>query len=474
MRLQDVEVPVFPLDRMAPVIGPDRTARLCEAAEEAAAAFAGRRIWNVSSTASGGGVAEMLQVLVGYGRGAGLDVRWTVLHGDAPFFAITKRIHNHLHGSTGDGGELGEAESSHYREVLEGNAALLRERVEPGDIVLLHDPQTAGLVAAMKDHGALVVWRCHVGADEPDEVTERAWSFLRPHLGEADGYVFSRSAHVPAGVDEDRVTIIPPSIDPFGPKNHDLDPETVDAILAVTGLESSDGPSVAPTFTRRDGESDQVRRPADTVGTGQLPGAGVPLVVQVSRWDRLKDMLGVMDGFADAARHQTDAHLALVGPAVAGVTDDPEGGEVLEECLARWRDLEDDVRSRITLVCLPMDDVDENAAMVNALQRRAAIVVQKSLAEGFGLTVAEAMWKARPVVASAVGGIVDQVTDDTGVLLPDPRDLDALAAALRDLLGDPDRAAALGSAARARVQDDFLGDRHLLQYAALFAGLLEG
>ena len=474
MPLQDVDVPVFPLERLAPVIGDERLAAVRDAAGSARERFGGRRIWNVSSTASGGGVAEMLQVLVGYGQGAGVDVRWVVLEGDAEFFAITKRIHNHLHGSPGDGGALGADETAHYTSVLARNAELLGERMADGDLVLLHDPQTAGLVDPLRATGVPVVWRCHVGADEPNECTERAWSFLRPHLQNADRFVFTRQEHVPAWAAGDRVAIIPPSIDPFSPKNQDLDPAAVDAILAVAGLERPRrGGTGTAAFTRRTGEADEVRRQADTLETGQLPGPDVPLVVQVSRWDRLKDMVGVMQGFAAAAESQRDAHLALVGPSVAGVSDDPEGGAVLEECLETWRGLDDDVRRRITLVCLPMDDIDENAAMVNALQRRAAVVVQKSLAEGFGLTVAEAMWKARPVVASAVGGIVDQIDADTGVLLEDPRDLGQLADALRDLLGDPARAERLGANARERVRTDYLGDRHLLQYAALFSSLIE-
>jgi trehalose synthase len=145
------------------------------------------------------------------------------------------------------------------------------------------------------------------------------------------------------------------------------------------------------------------------------------LVVQVSRWDRLKDPLGVMDGFANHVAGRTDAHLVLAGPATAGVSDDPEGAEVLQECVAAWSRLPAETRARVHLACLPMDDVEENAAIVNALQRSAVVGVQKSLAEGFGLTVAEAMWKGRPVVASRVGAIQDQVTDGvSGLLLDDP------------------------------------------------------
>ena len=156
------------------------------------------------------------------------------------------------------------------------------------------------------------------------------------------------------------------------------------------------------------------------------PAPGDPLVVQVSRWDQLKDMPGVMHGFAQYVAPGGSGYLVLAGPAVAGVSDDPEGAAVFGECLLQWHDLPAAARARVLLVTLPLDDIDENAAMVNALQRHATVIAQKSLAEGFGLTVAEGMWKRRPVVGSAVGGIIDQIAPGTGILLPDPRDLASL------------------------------------------------
>jgi trehalose synthase len=198
------------------------------------------------------------------------------------------------------------------------------------------------------------------------------------------------------------------------------------------------------------------------------------LVVQVSRWDRLKDMPGVLRGFTECLDTlPADTHLALVGPEAAGVADDPEGVAVFDECKSLWERLPEEVQARVHLVSLPMDDVDENAHLVNALQHRAAVVVQKSLVEGFGLTVTEAMWKARPVIASAVGGICDQIQDGVeGLLLRDPQDLEAFGAALERVLGDEAYAAKLGAAARERVEDQYLGDRHLIQYAELFALLI--
>ena len=191
------------------------------------------------------------------------------------------------------------------------------------------------------------------------------------------------------------------------------------------------------------------------------------VVVQVSRWDHLKDMQGVLEGFAEMATGKDDLRLALVGPAVDAVSDDPEGAKVLDECLSRWENLPPKKRSAVRLITLPMDDFELNALMVNAIQRHATVVVQKSLEEGFGLTVAEAMWKSRPVVASAVGGIVDQVAPGTGILLSDPSNLDAFAKTLADLLVRPQEMAAMGRRARKRIRSDFLSDRHLVDYARL-------
>ena len=163
----------------------------------------------------------------------------------------------------------------------------------------------------------------------------------------------------------------------------------------------------------------------------------------------------------------------LVGPSVKDVSDDPEGAAVYADCLLQWHELSPAARTRILLVTLPLDDIDENAAMVNALQRHATVIAQKSLAEGFGLTVSEGMWKGRPVIGSAVGGIIDQIAEGTGILLPDPADLTAFGSAARLLLDDQDQAARMGKAAHAHVQEQYIGDVHLLRYARLL-GTLNG
>lgn len=474
-RMQEVLVQAIPLVRLEALLAPPRVERLRRYVRRAQHVLDGRVVWNVNATAQGGGVAEMLQALLAYARGAGVDTRWVTLHGDGTFFPITKRIHNLLHGSPGDGGSLGAAERAHYDEITEANLAALRDRVRPGDIVLLHDPQTAGLVAGVRALGAAAVWRCHIGRDTTNELTDVGWAFLRGYLADADGFIFSRREYVPDWVPAGRVSVIPPSLDPFTAKNGPLGPADVAATLRAAGLVETATATGSLAFTRRDGTRGSVRvRRGLLQDGGTIPG-DAPLVLQVSRWDRLKDMAGVLAGFVEhLAAFPPDAHLLLAGPAVEGVTDDPEGAEVLAECLSVWQDLPAAARARVHLACLPMDDVDENAHLVNALQRHAAVVVQKSLVEGFGLTVTEPMWKARPVIASAVGGIQDQIEDGvSGVLLHDPYDRGAFGEQVARVLHDPQLAAQLGAAARASVLDRFLGDRHLIQYVDLFGLLLE-
>ena len=472
--MREVRVDAVELRRLERILSPERAENLRRHQVAAEAALRGRIVWNVNATATGGGVAEMLQVILAYGRGAGVDTRWLVLDGNPEFFAATKRLHNFLHGSPGDGGAIDDRVRAQYLEVLEHNLVEIRERVRPGDIVMLHDPQTAGLVQGLRETGARVVWRCHIGRDEPHPLHDEGWEFLRPFLEKADAFVFSRRAYVPGWVPEDRVWIVPPSLDPFSTKNAELSDLDVRTALRVAGLVALHPNGGSLDFARRLGETGQVRARTSLMVDGDPVPGGARIVLQVSRWDRLKDMGGVLRGFVDNLDLlPDDAHLVLAGPDVLGVTDDPEGAEVLDECRALRRALPEATRNRVHLTALPMDDTDENAHLVNALQRFASVVVQKSLVEGFGLTVTEPMWKYRPVVASAVGGILDQIEDGVnGVLLPDPADADACTREVARLLAEPERAHRLGVAAHERVQDRFLGDRHLIQYAQLFATLL--
>lgn len=472
--LEQVEIVPRQIERFLPVVGAERIGQIQAAAESFRRALGGGTVWNVNSTAAGGGVAEMLRTLLGYARGAGIDARWAVIRGNADFFRLTKRLHHALHGSAGDGSPLGPDERRIYECVMDENAAELLAWVRRGDFVLLHDPQTAGLVGPLRRAGARVVWRCHIGSDHYDTHTDLGWSFLKPYLEEAERLIFTREAYRPPFCDPALTRVIAPSIDAFSPKNQELDLHAIRAILVHTGLVAGPNGAGAPRFEREDGSAAHVTRAAEIIRAGDAPAWETPLVVQVSRWDPLKDPVGVMMGFADHVNGAGGgAELVLAGPSVTSVSDDPEQKRVWDDVLATWEALPPAQRQRVHLVCLPMDDIDENAAIVNALQRHAAVIVQKSLQEGFGLTVTEAMWKGRPVLGSAVGGIRDQIDDGVhGVLLDDPTDLVAFGQALERLISEPESSVRLGAEARERVRERFLGVGHLLRYAEILAEML--
>jgi trehalose synthase len=432
----------------------------------------GRVVWNVSSSAAGGGVAEMVRSLLAYARGAGVDGRWAVIQGPPEFFRLTKRLHNAIHGSVGDGSLLDGTARQLYERVAHENAAELSPMVRPNDVVIVHDPQPAGMVADLTRRGARVIWRCHIGHDERNVEVDRGWSFLAPYLQSASAYVFSRAAYVPPQLDSRRAVVIAPSLDPFSAKNQPLGETAVLAILACTGILRGPSTPHACVFVGADGAPSRVDRRAEVLRTGDPPSFDAPLVVQVSRWDRLKDPVGVLHGFA---RLDSAAHLVLAGPDVRSVADDPEGALSYDEVAQAWRSLPPGPQARAHLAMLPTVDVDENAAIVNALQRHATVVTQKSLHEGFGLTVTEALWKGRAVLASAVGGISDQIEDGiSGLLLPDPTDLDGFSWALKQLLSDPRLRQRLGANGRLRVLDHYLGIDSLMRYGALIEVLDEG
>jgi trehalose synthase len=469
-----VEVPIapLPLDRFGTVLDDEGYRDLLALQRRAAELISGQVVWCVNSTAQGGGVAEMLRSLLAYTRGAGVDSRWSVLQGTPGFFAITKRLHNRLHGELGDGGPLGDAERAEYEAVTAAGARELARLVRPGDVVILHDPQTAGMAPALRDTGAHLVWRLHVGADEGNGLLHEAVQFLHPYVDAADLWVFSRRRFVWDSLDPSRAIVVAPSIDVFSAKNQPLDATTTEAMLRVAGV-LEPGPTDAARFLREDGTPARVNRSATLIQERPLR-AGERYVAQVSRWDRLKDPLGVLEGFARRAEQWDGAHLLLAGPAVDGVADDPEAATVLEQVtLARQR-LPAALREQVHLVSLPMADAEENAAIVNAIQRRAAVVVQKSLAEGFGLTVTEAMWKARPLVVSRVGGIQEQVTDGVEGLTVDPCDLTGFGAAVGRLLTDAALAEQLAASAHERARELFLQPRHLHQWVDIIDRVSRG
>jgi trehalose synthase len=388
MCLHFPELTMLPLERYSTLLTEETMSRMRARIDMWRALLQGRVVWNISSTAVGGGVAEMVRSLLAYARGAGVDARWAVIEGTPEFFAFTKRLHHALHGSAGDASRIGDAERRMYERVAALNAAELLPLLRPEDVVIVHDPQPAGLVPALAGRCAHVIWRCHVGHDRHNEEVARAWQFLSPYLRDAHAYVFSRANYVPVHhIDPTRAFVISPTIDPFSAKNQKLDAPRVLAILQRAGLVAG-SPGCPATFTREDGTPGRVDRSATVVRVGPPPPAATPLVVQVSRWDPLKDPIGVIEGFERLPEAVSrGAHLVLAGPNTEGVTDDPEGAGVLAAVTEQWRRLPDRVRRRVHLASLPTFDVDENAAIVNALQRHATVIVQKSLHEGFGLNV---------------------------------------------------------------------------------------
>jgi trehalose synthase len=440
--VQAVESIPAPIDRYRSLLGVEAWRTFDGRMAEFASKLRGKVVWNVNSTARGGGVAELLAALIPYDRGAGVDERWLVIEGSTAFFNLTKKIHTLLHGVAVDGSEITNGERRAYEETLARNATALLDLMQPGDLAVLHDPQTAGLVPALTAQGIKVVWRSHVGVDKPNDMVRTAWSFLTPYVESASAFVFSRRAYVWDGPDSSRVRIIAPCIDAFTTKNRDM-------------------------------TDDAVARALDAARISARVPAYAKVVVQVSRWDRLKDPMGVLGAFVEHIAPSSDSWLVLAGPEVNSVDDDPEQPDILAELQDVSDTIDPTVRDRIVIAQLSMRDTEENAAIVNALQRRADVVVQKSLAEGFGLTVAEAMWKARPVVASRVGGIEDQIEDGkSGILIDDPADLRAFGAAVVGLLNDPRRAADLGREARLRVTREYLAPRHLMQQAELLSSLV--
>ena len=467
-RLVEVPLGERPFELMEGDIVPRARETLRVKRSQGRTLFSGRTVWQISSTARGGGVAEMQRALLPYWRGDGIDTRWLVLEAPHPYFRFTKRLHNLLHGVSQRVPGLRDAEM--FERVARAAAAGVLEMIRPGDVVVLHDPQTAGLVTACRKAGAVVVWRCHVGADRPSAESEAAWAFLLPRVAAADRFIFTRRAYVPETIDPDRVRLLAPAIDSCSPKNQPLEPSVGAAVLATVGLAGADGPARPVRVPVAEDHSVTVGRECQVLREGPPPRLGEErLVVSLTRWDRLKDPIGVMTTFVDGV-HDPDARLVLAGPAVTAISDDPEGAEVLAEVRAAWSRLEKPERRRVMIAALPMEDLDENALIVNALQRQAAVVVKKSIQEGFGLGVTEAMWKSKPVVATRVGGHQDQIEDgNTGFLVDDSA---AFARTIARALRDSANALTVGLAARAHVRDHYLADLHFEGWVSVLSEVL--
>ena len=457
------------IDRFRNLLDRDAWTKFDRAMSELAAMLRSRVVWNVNSTARGGGVAELLAALIPYSLGSGIEERWAVIEGSPAFFNLTKRLHNLLHGVESGGAGISEAERREYDMTMAANAAALARVVQPQDVVILHDPQTAGLVPALAARGCRVIWRSHIGVDVPNDVVRSAWAMLRPYIVAAPAYVFSRQAYAWEGLDPSRVHVIAPAIDPFTTKNQELGVDGSLSVLRDAGVMT--GGTGGATFTRPDGTSATINHRASI--SGCMLEEKSEFVLQVSRWDRLKDPVGVAEMFARHVAPHGDCRLLLAGPSATAVDDDPEQPGVLRDLEDARQRMSPETRDRVLIVQLPMDDLEENAAIVNALQRRATVVVQKSLAEGFGLTVAEAMFKSRPVVASRVGGIGDQIEDGrSGILVDDPADLECFGSHVARLLATPTEARRIGEEARRRVIAQYITPRQLVEQGRLIAGIL--
>ncbi len=432
-------------------------------------ALAGRKIWMVNSTARGGGVAEMLPKLVSLLDELGLSIEWVVMGSDDPrFFQLTKRLHNLIHGA-GDPG-LTEEDRQVYAAVSSTNAADLKPRLGPKDILVIHDPQPLGMGALLKrELGIPFIFRCHIGLDEDRPETRAAWQFLRPYAEECNYSVFSAPEYIPdflAG----KAGVISPAIDPLSPKNRELSLTKVTGILKNAGLARSRHPVVPLDYeaqAMRLGSDGRFAPMNEETDIGLLFR---PIVTQISRWDRLKGFGPLLEAFLRLKQrgHRSDTsdrqrrrlaqvRLVLAGPDPAAVADDPEAQDVLADLIDVYRSLPHWIQEDVALVSLPMGSRRQNALMVNALQRCSTLVVQNSLREGFGLTVTEAMWKQLGVVGSRACGIRQQIRDGMdGRLLDDCEDPDGIAEHLYAALDDLPGRARWGRTAQRRVHDEFL------------------
>lgn len=446
--------------------------RLRREAEPVADAMRGRTLWMINSTAQGGGVSEMLPGMITHFRELGFDAHWAVIEtDDTRFFQLTKNVHNLLHGM-GDA-SLGNGDRELYEAVNRANASALLEHVKDGDIVVVHDPQPMPLARFLRAerNGLCTVWRCHIGLDVDTPETDAAWEFLKAYAGDYDHAVFSAPEYV-APYFEGCSSIVYPSLDPLSSKNRPMPVQEVVATLERAGLLGEPGPRVLPQFQH----TVQRMQPDGTFQTALEPDdLGLltrPVVTQVSRWDRLKGFLPLMQGFASfkeqleseppedelETRRLGLTRLVLAGPDPTSIADDPEGVDVLEELKAAWVALPAAVRGDVALLALPMADLEQNALIVNALQRVSTVVAQNSLREGFGLTITEAMWKGVPVLSnSRACGPRQQVRDGVdGRLIGNPEDPAEIGRALRSMLRHPERTERMGRAAQRQVHDHFL------------------
>jgi trehalose synthase len=369
----------------------------------------GKHIQNINSTPVGGGVAEILTRMIPLLTQLGVQARWDVIKGNEKFFTITKKFHNGLHGVPV---EVGKDEYNAFLEVNRENASVM----DFGDIVFVHDPQPVALVERRKDLGRNWIWRCHIDFSKPNP---EIWTFLQQFIEQYDTAVFSAPAFarrlaIPQ-------VLISPSIDPLSEKNKDLPEDFIDSVFSRFGIDRSR-----------------------------------PVVTQISRFDYLKDPLGVIKAYKIAKRH-VDLQLVLAG---GGATDDPEGPVIMKQ-VKEEADKDKDI---LVLFLPPASDLE-----INALQRGSTVMLQKSLKEGFGLTVSEALWKGKPTIASAVGGIPLQIAHKYSGILT--HSIDGTAYWIKQLIHEPQYAQRLGVNGKEHIKNNFLITRHIEDYLLLFISL---
>ncbi|RRQ20996.1 glycosyltransferase [Thiohalobacter thiocyanaticus] len=399
------------LDDYAAVTGSDVIAQLHQLAEP----MQGMKVVHVNSTRSGGGVAEILTKMVPLMRELGIDTDWEIISGEGDFYTCTKGMHNALQGHRIP---ISQQLLDVYAKTNADNAEALRPTLEQADFVFIHDPQPAALLQHCPGRRGKWIWRCHIDASHP---YRPVWRYLRERIAGYDASVFSLAAF--AQELPHPKYLIPPSIDPLTDKNVELEQAEIDAVLEEHQLDPER-----------------------------------PMLVQISRFDRFKDPLGVIRAYQLAREFSPHLQLVLAG---GGATDDPEGATVLEEVRAAASD-----DPNIHILLLPADA----HRTVNALQRAADLVIQKSLREGFGLTVTEGMWKGKAVIGGDVGGIRLQVIDHhTGFLVNTP---EGAALRIRYLLHQPEKLQEMGEKARSLVLENFLITRHLREYLTLMVALM--
>lgn len=372
--------------------------------------FEGKTLQNINSTAVGGGVAEILTRMIPLLKQVGIDARWDVIRGNERFFVITKNMHNALHGVKVD---ISDDDFAYFLEVNRMNSA---EMDLSGDFIFVHDPQPIALIEKRKDIGRHWAWRGHVDFSKPYMQT---WDFLAQYVNKYDAAVFSAPSF--SRVLDIPQVLIAPSIDPLADKNKELSEETVNGVF----------------------ERFQIDRSR-------------PIITQISRFDYLKDPVGVIKAYKKVKKY-LDVQLVLAG---GGATDDPEGAKVMED-VRQEADKDKDI---FVLFLPPASDVE-----INALQRGSTIILQKSLKEGFGLTVSEALWKSKPVIASAVGGIPLQIAHKYSGILT--HTIDGTAYWIKQLINEPEYARQLGVNGKEHIKNNFLITRHMKDYLLLFLSL---